>query len=248
MTEYPAVAQDSIAEPNSAIEPRGDPHWPGGVSFAQALAGARAGEAEALSALYRRFLPAVYRFLLGRLRERSLAEDLTADTFVAVMSGLASARARDELGFAAWILGIARNHLSQYYRRLQRERAHEMDLERAEIQAPLAFADERDPLAALLARERWEEVVAALNRLTPEQRAVLLQRLILGRSTDEVAALLSKPANAIYGLQFRALAALARDLKTHDQHDQHDLTEPARAARNGARPQSQSHSREEDRP
>jgi RNA polymerase sigma-70 factor (ECF subfamily) len=185
------------------------------VTFEDVITRARAHDAEALSLLYRRFLPVVYRFLLSRVGDVPSAEDLTSETFFAVIEGIARVRAQDELGFASWVLGIARNKLAQHFRRVMRRQ--EIPLALPEETEPMATAEEDDPLAVLTAREQWAEVVAALDLLTSEQRTVLLHRCILGESTDTVAHLLSKPANAIYGLQFRALAALARHLKEPPQ-------------------------------
>lgn len=195
--------------------PAHDANWPAGVRFEDVLERARAGDSAALSLLYRRFLPVVYRFLLARLRDVPLAEDLTAETFFAVMRSIADVRAQDELGFATWVLGIARNKLSQHFRHLKSRREVPMSLSEAE--QPSTTAEEDDPLAVITARESWAEVVAALDLLTSEQRAVLLHRCILGRSTDDVARMLGKPANAIYGLQFRALASLSRHLRWNER-------------------------------
>jgi RNA polymerase sigma-70 factor (ECF subfamily) len=181
------------------------------MTFEHVLERGRARDADALSLLYRRFLPVVYRFLLARVSDVPLAEDLTSETFFAVMGGIADVRATDELGFATWVLGIARNKLSQHFRRLKGRREIPMTL--AETDEPPTTAEEDDPLLVITARESWAEVVAALNLLTPEQRMVLLHRCVLGRSTEDVARMMGKPANAIYGLQFRALASLARHLE-----------------------------------
>ena len=206
----PAMGPDTAGSPGHTLA-----FWPAGVTFEQALARARARDPEAISLLYRRFLPVVYRFLLSRVGDVPSAEDLTSETFFAVMEGIASVRAQDELGFASWVLGIARNKLAQHFRSLMRRREIAMALpEEAE---PWATAEEDDPLAVLTAREQWAEVVAALDLLTAEQRTVLLHRCILGESTETVAHLLDKPANAIYGLQFRALASLARHLEQAPQ-------------------------------
>jgi RNA polymerase sigma-70 factor (ECF subfamily) len=161
--------------------------------------------------LYRRFLPVVYRFLLARTGDVPLAEDLTSETFFAVIGGIASAHATDEMAFVTWVLGIARNKLSDHFRRMRSRR--EVPMTPAEMAGPPTTAEEDDPLAVMIARENWAEVVAALGLLTTEQRAVLLHRCILGWSTEAVARLMGKPANAVYGLQFRALAALARHLE-----------------------------------
>jgi RNA polymerase sigma factor (sigma-70 family) len=73
-----------------------------------------------------------------------------------------------------------------------------------------ATAEADDPLHILTARESWSEVATALNRLTEEQRMVVLYRCVLGYSTEEVGQLLGKPAGTIRALQFRALAQLSR--------------------------------------
>lgn len=219
------------AELAAAHAPLTDPTWPTPHAFAHVLELAQAREPEALSLLYRRFLPVVYRFVLGRVKDVPLAEDLTSETFFAVMRGITTVRAQDELGFATWVLGIARNKLSQHFR----ERQHHLEVPLADSGAaePVAHAEEDDPLQVLTARERWAEVVVALNRLTAEQRKVLLHRCILGQPTEEVARVMGKPANAVYGLQFRALASLARFLK-HDEPPEpraHDAPERSRERR-----------------
>src|SRR5689334_2275994 len=84
--------------------PAQDANWPAGVRFEDVLERARARDSAALSLLYRRFLPVVYRFLLARLRDVPLAEDLTSETFFAIMRSIADVRAQDELGFATWVL------------------------------------------------------------------------------------------------------------------------------------------------
>jgi len=183
---------------------------PPDLPFATILAAARGGDKAALSALYRRFLPAVYRFILARVNGAPLAEDLTSDTFMAMLEGITTVRAEDELGFATWLLRIARNEVGQYYRRQHaRPDLVSMPPERHE---PAAVAEEDDPLTVLTARESWGEVVTALDQLTQEQRLVVLYRCVHGYSTEEVGRAMGKPANAIRGLQFRALASLARTL------------------------------------
>jgi len=160
--------------------------------------------------LYRRFLPAVYRFIISRVNGVTLAEDLTSDTFMAMLEGIGSVRAQDELGFATWLLRIARSEVGQHYRRLRARPDLVPTL--PERHEPASVADEDDPLAVLTARESWAEAVTALDQLTQEQRFVVLYRCVHGYSAEDVGRALGKPANAIRGLQFRALTSLARTL------------------------------------
>lgn len=215
-----------MADPGSAIPGRVDNRtwdggnagtgmtWPPALPFGLALERARALDQSALGMLYRRFLPVVYRYILARIGAVQTAEDITSETFMAVINSIGTMRAHDELTFAAWVLGIARNKVATHYRR---QRTHpEAPQSLTEIEQPWAFAEEGDPLTIITARESWSEVVAGLNRLTEDQRAVILYRCVLGYPTEDVARLLEKQPNAIRALQFRALASLARFLKIAD--------------------------------
>src|SRR5262245_8030827 len=82
--------------------------WPPATPFALVRQRPRQQDQQALSALYQRFLPVVYRFVLARVDDQHLAEDLTADTFFAMVKDIGSTHTSDELGFSAWVLGIAR--------------------------------------------------------------------------------------------------------------------------------------------
>ena len=68
------------------------------------------GDEEAFSLIYRRRHPSIYRFALRMSGNRSIAEDVTQEVFVALMR---DARRFDAArgSFAAFLFGIARNHL-----------------------------------------------------------------------------------------------------------------------------------------
>jgi RNA polymerase sigma-70 factor, ECF subfamily len=188
--------------------------WPPSLPFETALLRAKALDERCLSLLYARFLPVIYRFHLSRMSDPHVAEDVTAETFVAMVEQIAQARATEELGFAAWLLAIARNKALMYYRAGRRRPT-------AVYGVPDEFplytsADEGDPLDVLTARESWSAIVAALNTLTEEQRAVVLYRCVLGYTAEEVGELLGKQAGAVRALQFRALTSLAQRLSAQD--------------------------------
>jgi RNA polymerase sigma-70 factor (ECF subfamily) len=205
--------------------------WPPSLPFELVLEQARALNPAYVSMLYRRFLPVVYRYALARVADIQAAEDITSETFSAMIEGIGAARARDELGFSAWLLGIARNQALLHFRRLRTRREVSADLpEEAE---PAAVGGEDDPLAVLTARESWGVTVAALNRLTDEQRDVVLYRCVLDYSAEEVGTLLGKRAGAIRALQFRALASLARYLGIAEADAAEDGDESAAGRRGG---------------
>ena len=91
--------------------------WPPATPFEQVLIRARGNDQPAIGMLYRRFQSAIFRYVVSRVADIPSAEDITSETFVAMIRGIGSTRATDELGFAAWLLGIARNQVLVHYRR-----------------------------------------------------------------------------------------------------------------------------------
>jgi RNA polymerase sigma-70 factor, ECF subfamily len=190
-------------------------------TFHQLLDCARRGDSEALSVLYRQFLPGVFSYIAARVPDRTTAEDLTSEVFLKVVEGVGRLRAEDEAGFAAWLFQIARISVAGYYRKRERqpklvplvnEAYQEEEQESGEF-----FADhpDYDPVLSAEVRDEWNVVVSAINTLTEEQRQVLIGRLVLGYDVATVAQIIGKNANAVKALQFRALQSLQRLLGKH---------------------------------
>ena len=154
----------------------------------------------ALLELYDRALPEVYGYLLSRCGQRSLAEDLTAETFLAAVEAVRGAQTgrrppRDLT--AAWLVGVARHKLVDHWRRTEREG-------RGLRLAGVGVGDVRpddDPgaerLDALLARE-------VLMTLGPHHRAALTLRYLDGLSVPDVAEHLGRTVHATEALLVRA--------------------------------------------
>jgi RNA polymerase sigma-70 factor (ECF subfamily) len=184
-------------------------------AFRRQLDGARCGESEALSTLYRQFLPAVSGYVATRVPDRATAEDLTSEVFLKMVEGIGQLQASDEPGFAAWLLQIARFTVADYYRKRQYQ-PMVVSLEptggeedsHGECRALPSNQPDGDPAHWIEAREEWARVVAAINTLTEEQRQVLVGRLIIGFDVATVARMVGKKANAVKSLQFRALQSL----------------------------------------
>lgn len=209
------IQQQPVNSPNprATYAERMGMTWPPAVPFPDVLEQAKAGHKPSISMLYRRFLPAVYRYILSRVGDVPTAEDLTSETFLAMIRGICSARAEQELEFVAWLLGIARNQVLMHFRRMKGRPEVEYQTQRTgESQS---VAEEGDPLLVLMARETWTETVNALNQLTEEQRKVVLFRCVLGYPTEQVAAMMARQPGTIRALQFRALASLSRYLNAN---------------------------------
>jgi RNA polymerase sigma factor (sigma-70 family) len=169
--------------------------------FEIVLTGARAGEAWAFERIFTSLSSVVEGYL--RLQGAAEPEDLTSDVFVAVLRNLRSF-AGSEAGFRSWVFTIAHRRLVDERRRARRRPAP----------APLEDApDSPAPDDVALAVEQSlgiEQVRALCDRLSADQRDVLLMRLLGRLTVDEVAAALERTPAAVKALQRRGFLALAR--------------------------------------
>lgn len=147
--------------------------------------------------LYDEALPQVYGYLRPRCGGQQLAEDLTAETFLAAVDAVR--RADSPLVDTAWLIGVARHKLVDHWRRAARE---ERGL-RAVGRPPAAEDPWDEQLDALTAR-------ATLDRLGPHHRAALTLRYLDGLPVPQVAALLGRTLHATEALLVRARAAFRR--------------------------------------
>lgn len=163
---------------------------------------ARTGSPEAFAALYERLAGQV----AGYLRSRGVpdVEDATSEVFLAVFTGLGRF-AGDGDGFRAWVFTIAHRRSVDRWRRAGRGPA----LEPLDDAPPTLVPSAEDAALAALGDDR---VRALLDLLSPDQRDVLLLRVVADLSLEQVAAVLGKREGAVKALQHRALERLRRHL------------------------------------
>jgi RNA polymerase sigma-70 factor (ECF subfamily) len=171
--------------------------------FTSLLEAARQGDEAAWGELYRGLAPAV----LGYLRGNSAPdpEDTLSEIFFQVARDIAGFHG-DERGFRSWVFTIAHHRLIDARRHAARR---PMDLA---AEPPEPRESEEDAADKALAKIGTEEVERVLERLSPDQRAVLLLRVIGDLSIEDVAKALGKRQGAVKALQRRGLAAIKREL------------------------------------
>jgi RNA polymerase sigma factor (sigma-70 family) len=175
-----------------------------GEAFNAVLAAARSGDQAALEALYRDLAPPVLGYL--RVQGAREPEDVASEVFVALVRGLAGFKG-DERDFRSWVFTIAHRRLVDERRRNSRRLETPADPETLRLLGPAG-----DVEGEALARLGGRPAVQALHRLTPDQRAVVLLRVLADLPVAEVARVLGKSAGAVKTLQRRALARLAREI------------------------------------
>lgn len=154
-----------------------------------------------LLALYETALPQVYGYLLRRCGRRALAEDLTADTFLAAVDAVRQDRPPPLS--TGWLIGIARHKLVDHWRRQARE-----DRSLTAVgDDPTHQPEVDDPWDTKLDSLRAHET---LQLLAPQHRAALTLRYLDDLPVADVANALERTLHATEALLVRARTAFRR--------------------------------------
>jgi RNA polymerase sigma factor (sigma-70 family) len=138
------------------------------------------GDGDAFAELYARHRTRLFHYLLGQLRDRSLAEELFQDIWHKVINARGSWQ--PEAAFATWLFRIAHNRLNDHWRAARHRPAAPADAD----ERTARLADVRTP--ELLADEhiRRQQLQQALAELPPEQQEVVILRLEQELSLEEI--------------------------------------------------------------
>jgi RNA polymerase sigma-70 factor, ECF subfamily len=167
------------------------------------VAATATGDAAAFGALFRRRRGDVYRFALHMTGSPSAADDITQDVFLVVMRD-ASRYENGRATVAAWLCGIARNHV-------RRRRVCEQAL--APLDETAGSADGGgDPASELARRERIEAVRCAVFRLPFKYREVIVLCDLQEMSYADAAAGLGCAVGTVRSRLHRGRALLAEKL------------------------------------
>jgi RNA polymerase sigma-70 factor (ECF subfamily) len=164
---------------------------------------ARAGDSWAFGRLFDHYHESIYRYIASRVQRPSDAEDLTQLVFVKALEALPRYEARG-IPFGGWLFRLARNAIIDYARTRHDHSELNAVAERA--------GGDAGPDELAQTREDIDAVAAALAALTDEQREAIALRFFAGLSAREAAEAMGKQEGTIRGLQFRAIAALRRQL------------------------------------
>lgn len=176
-----------------------------GESFAEVLAAAQQGAGWAFERLYRNQAPFVESFL--RARRASDPDEMVNETFRRVFLSIHNFSG-DERHFRAYAFTVARNLLIDEHRK----RGRRIDpVLRAEPTDQSDGVDIELPVDEVVAPGRAMQLV---NELAPDQRDVILLRIIGDLSIEDTAQALGKRPGAVRALQFRALRTLKRRLQS----------------------------------
>jgi RNA polymerase sigma-70 factor, ECF subfamily len=164
--------------------------------------GVRAGDREAIAAVYVAVAPGLRGYLRRRVGHGEIADDLVEQTFLELIEGGHHLRGGGR-SLRAWLYRAARNNLHDWRRRAERRSDHQLrDHHTAGLTAPA----HHDPSEVV---DHDPVLEAALRQLTASQREVLELRLVADLPVAEVASMTGRSPGAVKLLQHRALRRLA---------------------------------------
>ena len=173
-----------------------------------------AGNTDAYRVLMERHFVAVHRVAFRITGNESDAEEATQETFVRAYNKLGTFR--EDAAFATWITRIAMNTSINLVERRKRDSLHgaaRIAEENSAEEQTMQVADTHaGPERALLSQEATMLREAAMQELTPMERAAFTLRHMEEISIAEIAAALQVPPNSAKQAVFRAVSKLRRSL------------------------------------
>jgi RNA polymerase sigma-70 factor (ECF subfamily) len=158
------------------------------------------GDRWAMRVLFDRHKNRVFRFTLGMVRDRALAEDLLSEVFVDVWLGADLFAGRSSV--STWLLGIARH---KALTALTRRRPEQLDEE-----ASLGIADPHpNPEDELAGKQRAMLLRRAIASLSAQHREIIDLVYDQGKTIGEIAELLRINCNTVKTRMFYARKRLA---------------------------------------
>ena len=167
---------------------------------------ARAGEAGAWDALFRRFQLPLYAYVFELIRHEQAGLDIVQETFIAATKHLGSLR--EDGKFGSWLFGIAHQKVVQHWRKRREVLFDEVPEPKDEL--------EEGPDELLVRREQETGFMNLLNQLPPPQRAVLLLHFVEEFSLEEISHITGTPLGTVKSRLYYAKKSVRRLLETHN--------------------------------
>ncbi|MFS8102993.1 sigma-70 family RNA polymerase sigma factor [Lentzea alba] len=168
------------------------------------LAGALAGDREAVSRLLTAIRPSIVRYCRARVgRSAATADDVAQEVCLAVLTALPSYRDQGR-PFLAFVYGIAAHKVADAHRSVARNRSEPV----AEVPDQMSF--DGGPEEHVLQGELSGEMGRLLRLLPEKQREILVLRVVVGLSAEETAEAVGSTPGAVRVAQHRALGRLRK--------------------------------------
>ena len=159
---------------------------------------------DAFGALYDRYFPQIYRFAFAKVRDQSLAEDVTSEVFFKALKNI-KRYTYEGHPFSSWLYQITVNAVADHYRGPV---GKEVDLEESASMP----SSEPSVLDEVVRRERSRQVWSLIDKLPTQQRTAMILKFGEDRKIDDIAVIMGKSSGAVKLLLHRGVERLRKEL------------------------------------
>ena len=170
---------------------------------AELLDRSRRGDSSAFGAIYDRYLDSIYRYVVFRVSDIALAEDITATTFIRTWESIIQKGTRVR-NVRPWLFRTAHNLIVDHYR------THKKN---APLEEAYQYRDDSpSPEAQVQGDLEYQRLASAVQNLSLEYQQVITSRFVSGLSHAETAEIMRLSVGHVRVLQHRALRQLREAL------------------------------------
>ncbi len=184
------------------------------ISDAELLRSYKNGNEQAITTLIRRYEQKLYGYIMNRVKDPSLAQDMFQEVFIKVIDTIKFNRYHEEGRFGAWLMRIAHNMIIDHFRR-QSRRKNQYDTE--EFSVFDILPDNNTAETQIIRNQTIERVQKLIEKLPPEQQEVLRMRIYENIPFKEIAEICNISINTALGRMRYALINLRKLIKKYDK-------------------------------
>lgn len=160
---------------------------------------------DAFGQIYDEYVDQIFRYIFYKVGNFTESQDLTGQTFLKAFENIESYEMRD-VAFSSWLYRIAHNLVVDYFRRESKRENVPID------DQPPAPSPRGNPVEDVMADMESERLYKAMQKLTHNQREVLVLKFIDNLSNGQVAEIMGISVGAVKSTQKRGLLSLNRIL------------------------------------
>ena len=172
------------------------------------------GDNDALTKIIMRHRTKIFTSIYLLIKDKYLAEDIFQDVFINIIDTLKAGRYKEEGKFIQWAMRIAHNMSIDHFRKIKRNPTI-ITSENKDIFDVLNFS-EVDIEQKIISQETHEKVRILLDKLTDDQREVIILRHYANLSFKEISELTNCSINTSLGRMRYGLLNLRKIIKENE--------------------------------
>lgn len=157
---------------------------------------------------YHQYFPAIYRYIGFRVGSRHQTEDLVSEVFLKALEHYSRYKVREHIPFSSWLFKIAKNTLTDFYRKNKKKTLNIEDIPEMIDLSPLPHTQVDTKFLFLKVKE-------IVDTLPKKQKEIVTLRLFGELKNKEIAEILSLSEKTIASTYMRAIAKISSRLTFH---------------------------------